>query len=191
MTQRSASFEYLIIIYNLIEAYIAIVFAIIAGSIGLLAFGIESMAEAALGLILIVRYNMDGAGLKEEDTARRNRITKRWAGFIFFIPGTFLLFEPIRRWIFHDLPKPTLAGLIIALISMMITPLFTALRFKSSADGPTPAQNLRGVVFYILLPFMLLVGLGLNFYFGYWQADLISAMIIALFLFKRGYDINT
>jgi divalent metal cation (Fe/Co/Zn/Cd) transporter len=190
MSQRSFNFEYLTIIYNLIESYISIVFGFIANSIGLLAFGIDSLAEAGLGLILIMRINLVNGGYKDE-AVRRSRKVRRWAVFFFFILGTFLLFEPIRRGIFHDLPKPTLGGLIIALISLIITPIFAVIRYKTSSEVTTLAQNLESAFFYMLLPLMLLIGLGLNYFFAYWQADLILAIVIAVFLFIRGYQINT
>ena len=35
----------------------------------------------------------------------------------------------------------------------------------------------------------LLIGLGLNYWFGYWQADPIVGLFIVAFLFKEGYEI--
>ncbi len=189
MTQRSFNFEYLTIIYNLIEAYISIVFGFIASSIGLLAFGIYSIAETGLGLVLIMRSNLINSGFKDE-AVRRGRKARRGAVFFFFILGTFLLFEPIRRGIFHVLPKPTLGGLIIAFVSLFITPVFAVIRYKTSSDVTTLAQNLQSALIYMSLPLMLLVGLGLNYFWGYWQADLFLAFIIAVLLFIRGYRIN-
>ena len=34
----------------------------------------------------------------------------------------------------------------------------------------------------------LLIGLGINYLFGYWQADPIVGLIIVIFLFKEGYE---
>ena len=190
MSQRSFNFEYLTIIYNLIESYISIVFALFADSIGLLAFGIDSLAEAGLGLILIMRINMASGGYREE-AIRRSRTVRRWAVFFFFVLGTFLLFEPMRRGIFHIVPKPTLAGLIIALVSLFITPIFAVIRYKTSSEVTTLAQNLQSALIYMSLPLMLLIGLGLNYLKGYWQADLLISVIIAILLYIRGYQINT
>lgn len=190
MSQRSFNFEYITIIYNLIEAYISIVFGLIANSIGLLAFGIDSIAETGLGIILIMRINLISSGYRDE-AVRRNRKVRRLAVFFFFILGTFLLFEPIRRGIFHVLPKPSFGGMIIALVSLFITPIFAVIRYKTSSEVTTLAQNLQSALFYMMLPLMLLIGLGLNYFIGYWQADLFLAVIIAVFLFIRGYQINT
>jgi divalent metal cation (Fe/Co/Zn/Cd) transporter len=35
----------------------------------------------------------------------------------------------------------------------------------------------------------LLVGLGANYLFGFWQADPLVGLIIVLFLFREGYEI--
>lgn len=190
MAQRNFNFEYLTIIYNLIESYISIVFGFLADSIGLLAFGIGSMAEAGLGLILIMRINLISGGYRDE-AVRRGRKVKRIAVFFFFVLGSFLLFEPIRRGIFHILPKPSLAGLIIALVSLFITPIFAVLRYKVGSEVTSLAQNLQSALIYMSLPLMLLIGLGLNYFYGYWQADLLLSGIIAVFLFVRGYQMNT
>lgn len=190
MNQRNFNFEYLTIIYNFVESYISIVFGLLADSIGLLAFGIASLAEAGLGLILIMRINLVNGGYRDE-AVRRSRTVRRWAVFFFFVLGTFLLFEPIRRGIFHITPKPTLAGLIIALASLFVTPIFAVIRYKTSSGVTTLAQNLQSALIYMSLPLMLLIGLGLNYVKGYWQADLIIALIIAALLYIRGYQINT
>jgi divalent metal cation (Fe/Co/Zn/Cd) transporter len=189
MSERSFNFEYITIIYNLIEAYISIVFGLVASSIGLLAFGIDSLAEAGLGLIIIMQVNMISGGYKDE-AVRRSRTSRRLGVVFFFILGSFLLFEPIRRIIFHIQPKPTLGGLIIALVSLFITPIFAVIRYKTSSDVTTLAQNIQSALIYMSLPLMLLIGLGLNYFFGYWQADLLLAVIIAVFLFIRGYQLN-
>ena len=186
---RNFNFEYVTIIYNLIEAYFAIVFGIIANSIGLIAFGIDSMAEAGLGLLFMIQANLTGSGFRDK-AIRQKRKTRRWVMPLFFLLGIFLLFEPARRWIFHDFPKPTLAGMIIAMISLLITPVFAVFRYKTSFQLTTLVQNLRSALVYMILPFLLLIGLGLNYYRGYWWAELILAIVIALLLFKRGFEIN-
>jgi divalent metal cation (Fe/Co/Zn/Cd) transporter len=41
----------------------------------------------------------------------------------------------------------------------------------------------------MFLSVALLIGLGLNYLFGIWQADPIVGLVIVIFLFKEGYEI--
>jgi divalent metal cation (Fe/Co/Zn/Cd) transporter len=38
------------------------------------------------------------------------------------------------------------------------------------------------------LSIALLIGLGANYFFGFWQADPMVGLIIAIFLFWEGYE---
>jgi divalent metal cation (Fe/Co/Zn/Cd) transporter len=187
---RGLNFEYITIIYNLIEAYVSIVFGIIAGSTGLIGFGIHSIAETAFGIALIVRVNSANT-MTEEAAARQTGRFRRFAVFTFFVLGSYLLFDGGRKLIMSEISKPSSAGIIIALVSLIATPLLIIIKYKTGENkSGSLAKDLRGTFFYMLLPLLLLAGLLLNFYTGYWQADPMVAIIIAVFLLKKGFHIN-
>jgi divalent metal cation (Fe/Co/Zn/Cd) transporter len=188
---KSFNYEYITIIYNLIEAYVSIVFGIMANSIGLIGFGVQSIAESVYGIALIVKYNSTKTMAKEA-AARQAWRFRRFAVFAFFGFGTYLLFDGGRKLIMSEIPKPSLAGIIIALVSLIATPLLIIIKYKTGPNkGGSLAKDLRGTFFYMLLPLLLLAGLLLNFYTGYWQADPVVAIIIAVFLFKKGFQVNS
>ncbi len=185
---RSINYEYLTIIYNLIEAYLAIVFGVIADSIGLIGFGVQSIAESAYGIALIVRYNSSKSSSKEA-AARQTRRFKRFAVFTFFVLGTYLLIDGGRKLIMAEIPKPSPAGIVIASISLIATPLLIIIKYQNGKNkNRSLAKDLRGTLFYMLLPLLLLAGLLLNSYTGYWQADPVMAVIIAVFLLRKGFQ---
>ncbi len=188
------NFEYITIIYNLIEAYIAVIFGFMANSIGLIGFGVQSIAETVYGISLIVKYNSVKA-VSKEAAARQTGRFRRFAVFTFFVSGLLLLFEGLRRLMMADIPKTSLAGIIIALVSLLATPLLTIAKYRTDEKKDrnqrrTLGEDLKGTFFYMLIPLFLLSGLLLNYYFHFWQIDPIVAGLIAICLLKKGYETN-
>ena len=185
---RNLNFEYLTLVYNLVEAYLAILFGIMANSIGLIGFGIQSTVEFIYGIVLILGVNSNKFNEKDHGKSTKHKI-KRFVVIIYIIFGAPLLFEALRRLLVANISQPTLAGVLIALASLMMTPLLTVLKYKTSKNQNESLTNdLQGTFYYMLLPFILLIGLALNFFTGVWQADSVVAIIVAVFMLKKGFD---
>ncbi len=58
--RRALFLEYFTVGYNLIEAFVSIVFGAIADSIALIGFGLDSMVESLSGIVLIWRLHEHG-----------------------------------------------------------------------------------------------------------------------------------
>jgi divalent metal cation (Fe/Co/Zn/Cd) transporter len=185
-TQKILLLEFLSIIYNLIEAYLSILFGCFANSIALIGFGLISIVEALYGLVFLWRLNLD-EGAATEEKKNQTRKTLNLVLITFYLAGAYLLFESIRRLILQDTAHPSLPGLIIALISMVFTPALLLKKYRSGQSDPkTPFADLSGTYFDLLLPLALFLGLGTNYFFHLWQADPIMGLIIAAVLFYKG-----
>ena len=186
--RKGLRLEYFTVSYNILEATASIVFGSIANSIALIGFGLDSIVESLSGLVLIWRLRQHGkiSGAAEE------RIEKRATKFVaitFFILGLYVLFESIKKLVVTEIPQPSLPGIIIAMASLVIMPILTWQKYKTGKQINSRAlvADSKETLACVFLSLALLLGLGANYLFGFWQADPIVGLIIVAFLFREGW----
>ena len=181
--------EYFTVIYNIFEAVASIVFGSIAGSIALVGFGLDSVVESLSGLILIWRLRQHGRVSVEAEERIEER-ARKLVGATFFILGAYILYESITKLTTAEIPEPSLPGIIIAVLSIIIMPILMWNKYKTGKQINSQAliADSRETLACAFLSVALLLGLGLNYLFGFWQADPIAGIIIVVFLFREGWE---
>jgi len=181
--------EYFTVVYNILEAVASIVFGSIASSIALIGFGLDSIVESLSGLVLIWRLRQHGKISKASEERIEQRATK-FVAITFFILGLYILFESIKKLVFQEIPSPSLPGIIIAMVSVIIMPLLMWQKYKTGQQINSRAlvADSKETLACALLSVALLLGLGTNYLFGLWQADPVVGLIIMIFLFREGWE---
>ena len=181
--------EYFTIGYNALEAVAAIIFGSIASSIALIGFGLDSIIESLSGLVLIWRLRQHGK-ISEQAEERLEKRATRFVAVTFFILGTYVLVQSVRKLVIEDIPEPSLPGIIIALASIIAMPLLTWQKYKTGKQINSRAliADSKETLACAWLSVALLLGLGANYLFGFWQADPIVGLVIVAFLFREGWE---
>ncbi len=181
--------EYFTVGYNVLEAAASIVFGAIAGSVALVGFGLDSVIESLSGLILIWRLRHHGRVSAEAEERIEERARKLVAA-TFFILGTYILYESIDKLATAEIAEPSLPGIIIVSLSIIIMPILTWQKYKTGKQINSQAliADAKETLACAFLSVALLLGLGLNYIFGFWQADPIAGLIIVAFLFREGWE---
>ena len=118
--RRGRQLEYFTIGYNSLEGVTSIVAGLIAGSVSLVGFGLDSVIEVASGVALLWRLHHD------LDVSRREqveRIALRTVGACFVALALYILYESSSMLIRHVPPERSIAGIVIAAISVVVMPL--------------------------------------------------------------------
>jgi divalent metal cation (Fe/Co/Zn/Cd) transporter len=187
--RTALNLEYFTVAYNIFEALASIFFGSVAGSIALVGFGLDSIVESLSGLVLIWRLKRHGTSSREaeEQTERR---AQRFVAVTFFLLGLYILYESVSKLWMQEIPEPSAAGIIIAILSIIIMPVLA--RKKQAIGNAIGSRALiadsKETVTCAFLSVALLLGLGANWLFGFWQADPLVGIIIVLFLFREGYE---
>ena len=186
--KKGLRLEYFTVGYNLIEAAASLTFGLIAQSIALVGFGLDSVIESLSGLVLIWRLRQHGKISKEKE----ERVEKKAMKFVaisFFILGAYVLYESTENLILREIPQPSLPGIIIAIVSMIIMPILTVKKYKIGKEIKSKAliADSKETLACSFLSLALLLGLGFNYLIGFWQADPIAGLTIVLFLFREGW----
>lgn len=181
--------EYFTLGYNAIEAVLSILFGSMARSIALIGFGLDSIVESLSGLVLIWRLRQHGR-ISEEEEERVERKAMRFVALTFFTLGVYILFQSVKKLILAEQPDPSLPGIIIALASLLIMPFLSLLKHHTGARIPSPAlmADAKETLACSFLSVALLLGLGLNYLWGWWFADAVAGLVIVLFLFREGWE---
>jgi len=181
--------EYFNVGYNILEAAASIIFGGIAGSIALIGFGLDSIVESLSGLVLIWRLRQHGKISREAEERIERRAT-RFVAITFFILGLYVLFESIKKLAFAEIPGPSVPGMAIAVASLIVMPVLTWQKYKTGKQINSRAliADSKETLACAFLSVALLLGLGANYLFSFWQADTIAGFIIAGFLFREGWQ---
>lgn len=181
--------EYFTVAYNVVEAAVSIVFGAIAHSIALVGFGLDSVVESLSGFVLIWRLRQHGKILPEAEE-RLEKKAMRFVALTFFILGLYVLYQSLKRWAGKEIPDPSLPGIIIAMVSMIVMPVLTWQKYRTGKQISSRAliADSKETLACAFLSAALLLGLGCNYLFGFWQADPIVGLIIVAFLFREGLE---
>ena len=187
--RKGLGLEYFTVGYNILEAAASIIFGGIAGSIALIGFGLDSIVESLSGLVLIWRLRQHGK-ISEEAEERIEKRATRFVALTFIILGLYILYESITKLVFIEVPEPSLPGIAIATASLIIMPLLTWQKYKTGKQINSRAlvADSKETLACVFLSVALLLGLGANYLFGFWQADPIAGMLIAAFLFREAWE---
>jgi divalent metal cation (Fe/Co/Zn/Cd) transporter len=111
LTRRGTRLEYLTIVWNSMEALVSILAGVVAGSIALIGFGLDSVIETSSGAILLWRLG------HEHDPERRERAERtalRLVGWSFLLLAAYVSYDAIKALISREPPDTSIAGIVIA-----------------------------------------------------------------------------
>jgi divalent metal cation (Fe/Co/Zn/Cd) transporter len=179
---------YVTVGYNILEGVVSIVFARRAGSPALLGFGIDSFVESLSGLVMIWRFARSDQ-IESAANERRERIAIRLVAMSLIVLSLYVAYESIRKLYYQESLDRHLAGQVIAAVSLITMPiLFVAKRRTAAAiESHSLAADAKQTLGCVVLSVALLVGSGLNYWLGWWQADPIAGLLIAAFLAREGW----
>lgn len=175
--------------YNIIEGVLSIAVGAASESVALVGFGLDSAVETLSGAMMIWRFrNYDT--ISEEEEERVERRATRLVGYTFIILAAYVVFESIRSLYGREVPERTLLGILIASVSLLVMPLLARVKYRTgqALGSRSLMADSRETLACSLLSAALLVGLGLNYAFGLWQADPLAGLLIAVFLVREGYE---
>lgn len=176
------------IFYNVSEAIVSVLIGEKAESVALIGFGFDSLIEvSAAGMMLWrlieqVRHQSDNAVERAETTVHR------FVGVTFFLLSVYIVIHSFLALFHHEKPHASFAGIILAVLSLIIMPLLAwgKMRAAVAINSLALKAEAKETVVCSVLSFILLFGLAANALFGWWWADPISALMMLPWLIKEG-----
>lgn len=184
---RGRRLEYFTIAYNCLEALVSIVAGIVAGSVSLVGFGLDSCIEVTSAAAMLWRFRHESNPFRRE---KADKTTLRIVGWCFLALAAYILYDSGSSLLRREAPERTIAGIAIAALSLVVMPVLArAKRRVASAIGSAAMRaDSRQTDFCTYLSAILLAGLILNAVFGWWWADPVAAIIMVPIIAKEGVD---
>jgi divalent metal cation (Fe/Co/Zn/Cd) transporter len=161
--------------YNSLEGLLSVVAGVIAGSVALVGFGVDSFIEVTASVAAIWRLRADADARRRVFVERR---ALRVIGLCFLALATYVAVDATRSLTGRDAPAESLLGVAIAAASLVVMPLLA--RAKRDVANALASRAIRAEArqtdICMYLSAILLGGLGLNALFGWWWADPIAAL---------------
>jgi len=185
LIRRAKALSWLSLGWMTVEGTVAIAAALIAGSVALLGFGIDSAIEGLASVIVIWRFT--GSRRLSEHAERQ---AQKAVAISFFLLAPYIAQDAIRALVAGDHPSTSWVGIGLSVSSIVMMPLLgrakqrVGERLGSDATAGEGAQNL-------LCAYMaagVLVGLVANAAVGWWWLDPVIALAIAAIAVREGRE---
>src|ERR1700686_4856158 len=184
---RGRRLEYFTVVWNMLEGLIAVVAGIVAGSISLVGFGIDSFIEVTSGSVLLWRMAVDSDVHRRETNEKR---ALRIVGACFLVLGAYIAYDSISDLWSKRAPEHSIAGIVLACASLVVMPILSRAKRKVGRALSSAAMHAdaKQTEFCTYLSAILLLGLLLNAFFGLWWADPLAALIMIPIIAKEGIE---
>jgi divalent metal cation (Fe/Co/Zn/Cd) transporter len=189
--------EWFTIGWMLVEAAVALVAGVAAGSIALTGFGIDSVIELAAAFLVLRRLlHYRRSGSADEATERR---VLRYIAYGFFALAAYVVIDGLIALLSRSHPEHSPAGLVLTLSALIVMPALGLWkrRIATTAEplteiGRFAAGLLRADAAETLLCAALslatALGLLLDLTLSWWWADPLAGFVIAIFAIREGRE---
>ena len=184
---RGKRLEYFTIAWNCLEGLVGIGAGLMAGSISLIGFGIDSFIEVTSGATLLWRMSHD-ADLERRE--RAEHLALGIVGLCFLGLALYVGVEALATLVHREAPQRSFAGIALAIASLMVMPFLARAkrRVATRLGSASMTGDARQTEFCAYLSAILLAGLLLNAALGLWWADPAAALIMVPIITKEGVD---
>ncbi len=176
--------EIITVVWMVIEAAVSIGAGLIAGSLLLIAFGLDSVIELASGVILLWRLSVEARGGQQERVEQAERRAAWGVGVALALLCVYVLVSALVGLVTRVQPERSWAGIGIALAAVIVMPGLAlakrriAARLESGALRGDAASSITCA----LMAATVLGGLALNAALQWWWVEDVAALVFLVWL---------
>lgn len=183
--RRARQLSWLSLVWMTLEGGIAITAGVLAGSIALIGFGIDSAIEGIASVVIIWRFT----GSRLHSDAAEDRAQKLVA-IQFFLLAPYVGYEAVRQLFGAEHPEISVLGMVLTATSLIGMPLLGRAKQKVARQLGSQATHGEGTqnLLCAYLAAAVFIGLAGNALFGWWWLDPIAALVIAGVALREGLE---
>ncbi len=179
------------VVWNVLEGIIAISAGILANSVALISFGVDSFVETTSAIAVSWRLADE---IKHQSAQRAEAVEKiavRITGVILLLLAIYIVFDAGRRLLgFGEEADKSFVGMALTGLSVIVMPIVARAKLKvanSINSGSLRADAIETIA-CTWLSVTTLTGLSLNAIFGWAWADPVAALLIVPLVIKEGLE---
>ncbi|WP_392342512.1 cation transporter (plasmid) [Leifsonia sp. P73] len=169
--------------YNVIEAIVAVWAGTVASSAALIGFGLDSVIEVLSALAITWQFT-------RKDPERWEKATVRAIGIAFFALAAYVLVDSILSLTGIQEVDHSPVGIALTALSLIVMPILAWFEVRTGRElGSKSVQaDAKQLILCVYLSGTVFIGLVLNSLFGWWWADSIAALIVAVLAIREGIE---
>jgi divalent metal cation (Fe/Co/Zn/Cd) transporter len=189
------SLEYATIGWNAFEAAVAVGSGIVAGSVALVAFGLDSAIEVVSATVVLVHLRAVLAG--DEPNAARQRRALRTIAFTFFALAAYVTVDTALTVLRADRPSASPVGLVVTGVAVFVMPALSWAKRRTAKELNSHGHEGSDVLvnadaaetlLCAVLSLATLIGVGANAVLGWWWADPLAGLVVVYFAIGEGRE---
>ena len=179
--------EAAIIIYNLAEGIISVAAGIIAGSVVLVGFGLDSAIEVSAAVVVLFHLSRSG----DEEQPEWERGVAAFVGLTLLLVAFYVFGRCIYNLATESKPAESYVGIAITLASLVVMPVVSRLQhnFAARINSIALEADSRETLVCTYLSAAALLGLAANAVLGWWWADPVAGLVLVFFIAREGREI--
>jgi divalent metal cation (Fe/Co/Zn/Cd) transporter len=185
LAHRAKVLSWISLGYMTVEGAVAILAGILAGSVALIGFGIDSAIEGFASLVIVWRFT--GHRLLSEHAEGR---AQRLVAIQFFLLAPYVTYESVKALVAGEHPDASVLGIVLSATSLAVMPYLgrAKQRIGEAMGSIATTGEGRQNMLCAYLSAALLVGLAGNAALGLWWLDPAVGLLIGGLALKEGVD---
>jgi divalent metal cation (Fe/Co/Zn/Cd) transporter len=183
--RRAKALSWLSLVWMGLEGGIAITAGVLAGSVALIGFGLDSAIEGIASVVIIWRFT-GGRELSHSAEERAQKVV----AISFFLLAPYVAFEAIQALVTTEHPDVSALGMALTASSVIGMPLLGVAKQRVARTLGSQATHGEGTqnLLCAYLAAAVFLGLAGNALFGAWWLDPIAALFVAFVAVREGRE---
>ena len=171
------------ITYNVIEAIVAVWAGVLASSAALIGFGLDSVVEVLSAAAITWQFT-------RKDPERWETVTVTAIGIAFFALAAYVSIDAVLALVGQEGPDRSPLGLGITALSLVVMPLLAWIEVRTGRElgSKSVMADAKQLILCIYLSGAVFIGLVLDSLFGWWWADSVAALVVAVLAVREGLE---
>ncbi|HLZ20954.1 MAG TPA: cation transporter [Ktedonobacterales bacterium] len=182
--------EVFTVVWMVVEAVVSIGAGVLAGSLLLIAFGLDSVIELVSGGILLWRLSVEARGSTLERVERAEHRAAWVVAVSLALLCVYVLGSAIFGLVTQEKPESSLVGIVVSLAAVLVMPGLgiTKRRIAARIDSGALRGDAASSFTCGYMAATVLVGLVLNALFHWWWAEDVAAFVFLFWLVQEARE---
>jgi len=178
------------VIYDIIEVVVSLIAGFTANSSALIGWGLDSTIEVISAGTLGWRLHGEIKGLDERRVERRKMTTLYVIAISFTLICIFITYDSISKLTSRETASWSTVGIAILVVSLAVNPIliYYKRKYGNKLDSPALLADAKDTFICLYQTVVVLIGLLLVKWLGWWWADPVAALLIVPYAAKEGLE---
>ncbi|NLY03037.1 MAG: cation transporter [Rhodopirellula sp.] len=191
LLRRAVRLEWALIVWNVAEGAIAVAAGLLASSVALFSFGVDSIIEVTSASVVLWRLLKELDRRSPQRVEERERTAAKIAGILLLALAVYIVVDAARRLIGYGREaEESVIGVVLTSASLVAMPVlgWAKLRTAERLGSAALRADSYETITCAWLSLATLVGLSLNAAFGWAWADPVAALVIVPLVVREGLE---